>query len=61
VTNPRLLATKYRTSRLKLFALDDVLGEDGWLKALRLDGYVVRSWGALDMLQQVLFSYLEAL
>jgi hypothetical protein len=40
VTNPRLLATKYRTSQLKLFALDDVLGEDGWLKVLRLDSYV---------------------
>lgn len=61
VTNPRLLATKYRTPQLKLFALDDVLGEDGWLKALRLDGYAVRSRGTPGMLQQVLFSYLEAL
>ena len=61
VTNPRLLATRYRTPQLKLFALDDVLGEDGWLKALRLDGYALRSRGTPEMLQHALFSYLEAL
>ena len=61
VTNPRLLATKYRTPQLKLFALYDILGEDGWLKVLRLDGYAVRSRETPEMLQQGLFSYLDAL
>jgi hypothetical protein len=61
VTNPRLFATRYRTPQLKLFALEDVLGDKGWLKALALDGYAARSRGKPMALQEVLFSYLEAL
>ena len=33
VTNPRLFPTKHRAPQLKLFALDEALGEGGWLKA----------------------------
>ena len=42
VTNPRLFATGRGTPQPKLFALDEVLGEGGWLKALRLEGYALR-------------------
>ncbi len=59
VTNPRLFATPYRTAQPKLFALD-ALGEGGWLKALRLEGYTARSRRP-EALQQALFPYLEAL
>lgn len=63
VTNPRLYDTKYQRShlQLKLFALEEVLGESGWLKALSLDGYAARFRSKPEMLQEVLFSYLEAL
>ena len=61
VTNPRLFATRHRSAQLKLFALEEALGEGGWLKALRLEGYAARSRGAAEALQQVLFSHLEAL
>jgi putative transposase len=60
VTNPRLFATPYGTSQPKLFALD-VLGEGGWLKALKLSGYAARARRRPAALQQALFPYLEAL
>lgn len=37
------------------------MGEGGWLKALRLEGYAARSRSEPGMLQDALFSYLEAL
>ncbi len=63
VTNPRLFATKYQRGRpqLRLFALEGALGEDGWLKALRLEEYAARSRTKPVFLQDVLFPYLEAL
>ena len=39
----------------------DELGEDGWLKALELDEYAVRSQNGPESIQEVLFSYLETL
>jgi hypothetical protein len=60
VTNPRLFVTRYRTPQLKLFALEDGLGESGWLKALRLEDYILRPRVAPQAQQQVLFSYLDA-
>jgi hypothetical protein len=62
VTNPRLFATAYGRSRsqLRLFALQDALGDVGWLKAIRLEGYTARSRRS-EALQQTLFPYLEAL
>jgi len=61
VTDPRLFATRYRPPQLKLFALDEVLGEGGWLKALGLEDYAARSRRKPEALQGALFSYLEAL
>jgi hypothetical protein len=61
VTNPRLFPTKYRPPQLKLFALDEALGEGGWLKALGLEAYAPRSRGRSEALQGALFSCLEAL
>ena len=61
VTNARLFATRHRAPQLKLFALEEALGEGGWLKVLGLDGYANRSRNKPEMLQGVLFSYLEAL
>ena len=55
------LATRYMPPQLKLFALEYALGPDGWLKALGLDGYAPRSRDKPEPLQQVLFTYLEAL
>jgi hypothetical protein len=61
VKNPKLFVTGYRTLQLKLFALGDVLGEGGWLKALRLEEYAARARQRHRSLQQVLFSYLDTL
>ena len=60
VTNPRLFATPYPTTQPKLFALN-VLGEGGWLKALKLAESAARSRRRPEALQQALFPYLEAL
>jgi transposase InsO family protein len=60
VTNARLFSIGYPTPQPKLFALD-ALGEDGWLKALRLEGYAARARRRPEALQQALFPYLESL
>jgi hypothetical protein len=44
----------------RLFGLD-ALGEGGWLKALRLEGYATRAPRRPQALQQALFPYAEAL
>jgi hypothetical protein len=52
---------KLRTvGRPRLFGLD-ALGEGGWLKAMRLDGYAFRAPRRPRSLQQALFPYAEAL
>ena len=61
VTNPRLFATGHRSPQLRLFGLEDALGEGGWLKALKLAGYAARSRRPPEALQQALFPYPEAL
>jgi Integrase core domain len=63
VTNPRLFATQYQRSRpqLRLFELQDSLGDAGWLKALRLDGYAARTRRRPEALQHPLFPFLGAL
>jgi transposase len=61
VTNPRLFATAYRSPQLRLFELQDLLGDAGWLKALRLEGYTARIGRRPQALQPSLFPYLEAL
>jgi hypothetical protein len=57
VGGARLFKTSYLPLQLRLFALDDA----GWLKALELNGYAPQRPQAPLALQEVLFSYLEAL
>ena len=45
----------------KLFDLGEVLGEEGWIKFLKLDEYAPRQPRRPDKLQQVLFPYTEAI
>lgn len=55
---PRLFATRHHYSRqLRLFGLDEALGKNGWLKALRLDGYASRRLQHPHHLQEALFSH----
>jgi hypothetical protein len=57
VTNPQLFASRHQPPQLKLFALEEMLGEGGWLKALRLEEYAARSRQRPQFPQQeVLFS-----
>ena len=60
ITRPRLFETSYAIPQLRLFGLN-ALGETGWLKALKLNGYETRRSPRPQALQQTLFSYLEAL
>ncbi len=47
--------------QLKLFDLAEILGEGGWLKAIRLADYAPRRPQRPELLQQVLFPYIEAI
>lgn len=60
VRKPTLLETSFTPPQPKLFKLD-ALGENGWLKALRLEEYAPRKPQQPESLQQVLFAYTEAL
>jgi hypothetical protein len=62
VTRPRLFENSHGLNRpqRRLFALDS-LGEGGWLKAMRLEGYAPRRPRGPLALQQALFPYAEAL
>jgi hypothetical protein len=62
VARPRLFENTHRLNRpqRRLFPLDE-LGESGWLKAMRLEGYAPRSPRRPTSLQQALFPYAEAL
>jgi Integrase core domain len=54
VKKPTLFETPFSPGQLRLFGLAETLGEDGWLKALRLNDYAPRRSGRPGMLQQVL-------
>jgi hypothetical protein len=62
VSRPELFETSHRRARprQRLFRLEDALG-DGWLKAVRLEGYAPRRPAGPIALQGVLFPYLDAL
>ena len=62
VKRPQLFETSYRvaTAQLRLFELE-ALGESGWLKTLRLEDYALRKPRQPQMLQEVLFSHLDAI
>jgi hypothetical protein len=55
VANPRLFATSHRSPQLKLFALEEMLGEGGWLKAVKLEEYAARTRRSPIAVQQALF------
>jgi transposase len=61
VGKPILFETRFAPGQMRLFRLTETLGEDGWLKALRLEDYAPRSPRRPTMLQQVLFTYTEAI
>jgi hypothetical protein len=58
VARPTLFERGYVLSQGRLFPLG-VLGKDGWLKALKLDGYAPRKPSRPQALQGVLFSHGE--
>jgi putative transposase len=60
VRKPTLFETPFVAGQMRLFGLAETLGEDGWLKALRLEDYAPRSSSRPGMLQQVLFAYTDA-
>jgi hypothetical protein len=60
VRKPTLFETTLVAGQMRLFGLAETLGEDGWLKALRLEDYALRSSSRPKMLQQVLFAYTDA-
>jgi hypothetical protein len=61
VTRPRIFETSHTVPQLRLFKLD-ALGQQGWLKALKLDEYVPRNLRrpASLSLQQALFTHAES-
>jgi hypothetical protein len=61
VRKPTLFETSHAAGQMRLFGLAETLGEDGWLRALRLDDYAPRSSRRPTMLQQVLFAYTDAI
>ena len=61
VGKPALFETSHALGQMRLFGLAETLGEDGWLEALRLGDYAPRSPRHPDMLQQVLFAYVDAI
>ena len=60
VGRPRLFGTSAAVPQPRLFGLD-VLGEGGWLKAMRLEGYAPRAPRRPRALQQALFPYADAI
>jgi hypothetical protein len=60
VSKPTLFETPFVPGQMKLFALAEALGEDGWLRALRLEDYAARRPRRLSTPQQALFPYHEA-
>jgi transposase InsO family protein len=56
VRSPELFETAHRLPQLRLFGLDETLGE-GWLKALKLDGYAPRRAAGPRAIQEALFPY----
>jgi len=61
VKDHTLFETSVVMAQLRLFDLGEVLGEEGWMKVLKLDEYAPRRPRRPDKLQQVLFSYTEAI
>jgi hypothetical protein len=61
VGRPTLFETSFLLGQPRLFDLAQALGEEGWLKALRLGEYASRKSRRPEVLQHVLFAYTEAI
>ena len=61
VRRPELFETSFAAPQMRLFGLEEILGEDGWLKAMKLEGYARRSPRGPQAIQQALFPYAEAI
>jgi putative transposase len=61
VKRPTLFETPFASGQMRLFGLAETLGDDGWLKMLRLDDYAPRGPRRPGMLQQALFGYTDAI
>lgn len=61
VKGPTLFETSIIVPQLRLFNLGEALGEEGWIKAIKLDEYAPRLPRRPDKLQQGLFPYAEAI
>jgi putative transposase len=61
VRRPTLFETSFTSGQLRLFGLTETLGQDGWLKALRLQDYAPRNPRRQGMLQQSLLAYTDAI
>ncbi len=59
--NPTLFETTIMPPQLRLFELDEIFDEEGWIKLLKLDECAPRQSRRPDELQQVLFPYAEAI
>jgi hypothetical protein len=57
VKSHTLFETSIVVSQLRLFDLGEILGEEGWLKALKLEEYAPRRTTRQDALQEVLFAW----
>jgi hypothetical protein len=55
-----LFETSIIVPQPRLFDLGEVLGEQGWIKVLKLEEYAPRKPRRPEQLQQVLFPYTEA-
>lgn len=60
VKSHTLFETSITSPQLRLFDLGEVLGEQGWMKILKLDEYAPRRPHRPDELQQVMLPYTEA-
>ena len=61
VGGPTLFETPFAPNQMRLFGLAETLGDDGWLRALRLEDYAPRRSRHPEMLQQTLFAYTDAI
>ena len=57
VGRPTLFETPFAPGQMRLFGLAETLGEDGWLKAMRLEGYAPRRPGPPRDLLGALFPF----
>lgn len=61
VRRPTLFESSHASGQPRLFGLDQILGDDGWLKAIKLDEYAPRRPRRSQALQEAHFLYLDAL